>query len=369
MQSKEFFEALGVIARERGLAREQILEFFERGLLNAYKKAYKTQDQARVVFNEEKSEIQILCDYLVVEEEPGLNQMVLADARKHKKKIKIGETLTLKITPKDFGRIAAQSAKQILTQGLKQLEREKIFNHFKSLEGEMTLAEIVVINKDYITLDLGLELETSLPRKELLKSDEIRIGSRLNVYISKVESTPKGAKVYVSRTDKNLVKRLLEQTTPEIVDGTIEIMGLARDPGSRSKVAVYSHDKNVDAVGAVVGHKGNRIHEVLDALKGERVDVYEWSEDVNTLIKNSLAPATIIGLSVDLKEKTAVVIVEDHNFTSAIGAKGQNVRLAAQSSGYKIDIKSMSDAKELNIEYTLLSEKEVSDEAAQDPAA
>jgi len=170
-------------------------------------------------------------------------------------------------------------------------------------------------------------------------------------------------------SDKNLVKRLLEQTTPEIVDGTIEIMGLSRDPGSRSKVAVFSHDKNVDAVGAVVGHKGNRIHEVLDALKGERVDVYEWSEDVHTLIKNSLAPATIIGLSVDLKEKTAVVIVEDHNFTSAIGAKGQNVRLAAQSSGYKIDIKSMSDAESLGIEYQTLNGKEESDETAQDPAA
>jgi len=181
MQSKEFFEALGVIAKERGIEREQILDIFEKGLLNAYKKAYKTQDHVRVVFNEEKAEIQILCDYLVVEEEPGLNQMVLADARKHKKKIKIGEVLTLKVTPKDFGRIAAQSAKQMLTQGLKQLEREKIFSHFKSLEGEMTLAEIVVINKDYITLDLGLDLETSLPRKELLKSDEIRIGSRLNV--------------------------------------------------------------------------------------------------------------------------------------------------------------------------------------------
>jgi N utilization substance protein A len=365
MQSKPFFEALTQIAEERGLEKIQILEIFERGLLNAYKKAYQSQDTVRVEFNEERHEIQLLADYLVVEEVSAPNQMNLLEARTHKKKIKIGEVLSLKITPKDFGRIAAVSAKQILTQGLKQLEREKIFSHFKSLEGEMTLAEIVVINKDYITLDLGLDLETSLPRKELLKSDEVRIGSRLKVYISKVESTPKGAKVYVSRTDKNLVKRLIEQTTPEIVDGTIEIMGLARDPGSRTKVAVYSHDANVDPVGSVVGHKGNRIKEVLEALKGERVDVYAWSPDVNTLIKNSLAPATVHAIVANTKEKTAIVIVEDEHFTSAIGSKGQNVRLAAQSSGFKIDIKSISEANEAKIMFTPLNAEEVTpDEAA-----
>ncbi len=369
MQSKPFFEALDQIASERGLEKSQILEILERGLLNAYKKAYQSQDQARVEFNEDKYEIQIMADYLVVEEDPGLNEMTLTEARNHKKKIKIGETLTLKITPKDFGRIAAVSAKQILTQGLKQLEREKVFTHFKSLEGEMTLAEIVVINKDFITLDLGWDLETSLPRKELLKSDEIRIGSRLKVYISKVELTPKGAKVYVSRTDKNLVKRLIEQTTPEIVDGTIEIMGLARDPGSRTKIAVHSHDANVDPVGAVVGHKGNRIKEVLDALGGERVDVYKWSEDSKELIKNSLAPASVYAINVFEKEKEATVIVEDIHFTSAIGSKGQNVRLAAQSSGYKIDIKSISDAKELAIEYTPLIPEVSEDETPQNPDA
>ncbi len=358
MQSKPFFEALEAITHERGIEKEKVLEVFEKGLLNAYKKHFQTQDVVRVEFNEDRNEIQMYCDYLVVEDdtqEP--NQISLAKARLERKTIKIGETLTTRISPKDFGRIAAVSTKQMLTQGLKTLEREKIYEHFREQEGEMTSAEIVAINKDYITLEMSMGLETSLPRKELLRSDEIRIGSRIKVYVSKVELTPKGPKVFVSRNDKNLVKRLIEQMTPEITDGTIEIMGLARDAGSRSKVAVYSHDENVDPVGSVVGFKGNRIKEVLEALQGERVDVYAWSSDPVELVKNAMAPARVHAINTDKKEKTALVIVEDHDFTSAIGAKGQNVRLAAQSSGYKIDIKSISDAAELGISYQPLVEE------------
>lgn len=367
MQSKPFFEALEAIVNDRGLDKDKVLEVFERGLLNAYKKHFHTQDVVRVEFNEERHEIMMYCDLLVVEEasaEP--NQISLAEARQERKTIKIGETLTRKITPKDFGRIAAVSTKQMLTQGLKNLEREKIFEHFKNLEGEMTTAEIVAISKDYITLELAMGLETSLPRKELLKSDEIRIGARIKVYLSKVELTTKGPKVFVSRNDKNLVKRLIEQMTPEINDGTVEIMGLARDAGSRSKVAVLSHDPNVDPVGAVVGFKGNRIKEVLDALQGERVDVYAWSKEPRELIKNAMAPARVYGIQIDVREKTAVVVVEDQDFTSAIGSKGQNVRLAAQSSGFKIDIKSISEAEELALAYDVYQTEEAfeGDEAA-----
>ncbi len=352
MISKQFFEALDAVAQERGLEKEKILELFERGLLNAYKKAYHHNENARVEFNEEKNEIQIYADYLVVEKEPELaDQIGLKEARIERKTIKVGETLTRKITPKDFGRIAAVSAKQILTQGLKNLEREKVYEIFKAQENETINAEIVALNKDFVTLDLGHDLETSLPRKELLRTDETRIGSRLKVYITKVEMTTKGAKVFVSRNDKNLVKRLIEQVTPEIADGTVEIMGLARDAGERSKVAVFSHDVNVDPVGSVVGYKGSRINEVLAALQGERVDIYEWSKDPIMLIKNALEPAKIVAINPNKKEKTAIVIVNDKDFTSAIGSKGQNVRLAAQSSGWKIDIKSITDAKEMGINY------------------
>lgn len=351
MISKQFFEALDLVVAERGLEKEKVLEVFERGLLNAYKKAYTNNENARVEFNEEKNEIQIYADYLVVEDPQEADEISLKDAREDRKTIKIGETLTRKITPKDFGRIAAVSAKQILTQGLKQLEREKIYEIFKERENEMINSEIIAINKDFVTLDLGHNLETSLPRKELLKSDDARIGSKLKVYITKVDMTTKGPKVFVSRNDKNLVKRLIEQVTPEINDGTVEIMGLARDAGDRSKVAVYSHDSNVDPVGSVVGYKGSRITEVLEALQGERVDIYEWDKDPINLIRNALEPAKIIAINPNKKEKSAVVIVKDKDFTSAIGSKGQNVRLAAQSSGWKIDIKSISDAKEMGINY------------------
>ena len=222
----------------------------------------------------------------------------------------------------------------------------------------MINTEIVNINRDFVTLDLGNNLETSLPRKELLKSDDVFLGARLKVYITKVEMTPKGPKVFVSRTDKNLVKRLIEQICPEISDGTVEIMGIARDPGDRSKVSVYSHDENVDPVGAVVGYKGNRIKEVLEALQGEKVDIYEWSKNPVDLIMSALEPAKVVAINPDKKKQAALVIVKDKDLTSAIGVKGQNARLAAQSSGWKIEIKSISQAKEEGIRYRRIESEE-----------
>ncbi len=362
MKAKDFYKALDLIVQERGIKKEKILEVLERGMLNAFKKEYDSSEYARIEFNEDKDEIKVMADYLVVKEPEESGEISLEEAREEKKTIKIGETLTRDITPKNFGRIAAVSAKQILTQGLKQLEREKIYDIFKEKENEMVTGEIVGLNKDFVTLDLSHNLETSLPRKELLKSDEIRIGAKLKVYITKVDMTTKGPKVFVSRTDRNLVKRLIEQVVPEIMDGTVEIMGLARDAGSRSKIAVYSHDSNVDPVGACLGRESNRKKEVEEALQGERISFYRWSSDPYELIQDALAPATIIAINPDKKEKTAVVIVEDQDFTGAIGSKGQNVRLAAQSSGWKIDIKSVSDAKEMGINYTPLEEERDTDE-------
>ncbi len=351
MQSKEFFQALTMIADTRGLDKAKVLEVMERGLLNAVKKELDYNENIVIEFDEEKDSIKVFENLLVVKEDPENGEISLADARKQRKTIKVGELLTREVKIKDFGRIAAVSVKQILTQGLKQLEREKVYEIFKNQENEMINTKISALNKEYVTLDLGHDLETSLPRKELLKSDAVRIDAKLKVYITKVEMTPKGPKVYVSRNDKNLVKRLLEQVTPEIQDGTVEIMGLARDAGERSKVAVFSHDENVDPVGSVVGYKGSRINEVLEALQGERIDIYEWSKDPVELISNALEPAKIIAINPNQKEKSAVVIVQNKDFTSAIGSKGQNVRLAAQSSGWKIDIKSVNDAEEMGIHY------------------
>ena len=351
MISKDFFKALELIAIDKGLEKEKILEIMGRGILNAYKKVHNTSENARIDFNEDKNEIMLSAEYVIVEEVINPGEMSLADAKRKRKSAKLGDVITVKEKIKDFGRIAASSAKQILTQGLKQLEREKAYDIFKDKENEMITTEIVALNKDFVTLDLGQNLETSLPRKELLKSDDAHISARLKVYITKVEMTTKGPKVFVSRTDKNLVKRLIEQVCPEIGDGTVEIMGIARDPGDRSKVAVYSHDPNVDPVGSVVGYKGSRILEVLEALQGERIDIYKWSSKPIELITAAMEPARIIAINPDKKKKQALVIVKDKDLTAAIGVRGQNAKLAAQSSGWKIEIKSISQAKEEGIRY------------------
>ena len=356
MISKDFFRALEILADERGIEKEKILDVMGRGILNAYKKDHYTSDNARIEFNTEKNEIILFADYTVVEtiENPG--EITLTDARKRRKTIKIGDTITIKESPKEFGRIAVSSAKQILTQGLKQLEREKAYEVFKAREGEMINTEIVSYNRDYVTLDLGHNMETSLPRKELLKSDEVYEGGRLRVYITKVDMTTKGPKVFVSRTDKNLVKRLVEQVCPEIQDGTVEIMGISRDPGDRCKIAVYSHDDNVDPIGSVVGYKGSRIMEVLQALQGEKIDVFEWSKDPIDLIVNSLNPAKILAVNPNKKKKEATVIVYDKDLTSAIGVRGQNVKLASHATGWKLDIMALSEAREKGIRYRRIDE-------------
>ena len=354
MISKEFFRALEVLADSRGIEKEKILDVMGRGILNAYKKDHYISENARIEFNEVKNQIILYADYVVVEEVENPGEITLVDARKKRKTIKIGDTLTLKESPKEFGRIAVSSAKQILTQGLKQLEREKAYDDFKSRENEMINTEIVSFNRDFVTLDLGRNMETSLPRKELLKSDEVFEGARLRVYITKVDMTTKGPKVFVSRTDKNLVKRLIEQVCPEIQDGTVEIMGIARDPGERCKIAVFSHDENVEAIGAVVGYKGSRIQEVLESLQGEKIDIFEWSSKPIDLIVNALTPAKILAVNPNLKKKEAIVIVLDKDLTAAIGAKGQNAKLASHATGWKIDIVSLTDAKEKGIRYRRL---------------
>jgi len=354
MISKDFFRALEVLAEDRGIDKEKILDVMGRGILNDYKKDHYTSDNARIEFNTVKNEIILFADYTVVDEVEKPGEIALEVARKKRKTIKIGDTITIKESPKEFGRIAVSSAKQILTQGLKQLEREKSFDEFKEKENEMINTEIVSFNRDYVTLDLGRNMETSLPRKELLKSDEVIEGARLRVYITKVEMTTKGPKVFVSRTDRNLVKRLVEQVCPEIQDGTVEIMGISRDPGDRCKIAVYSHDQNVDPIGAVIGYKGSRIREVLEALQGEKIDVFEWDTNPADLVLNALNPAKIIAVNPNKKKHEAVCIVNDKDLTSAIGVKGQNAKLASQAIGWKIEIISVSQAKEQGIRYRRL---------------
>ena len=354
MISKEFFRALDQVAEDRGVSKDKILDIFGRGLLNAYKKDYDGYQNAQVIFNEEKNEILIVASFEVVEEidpeaEPG-TQITLEEAREIKKSAKVGDVIEKKVTPKDFGRIAASSAKQILTQGLKQLERERNYEIFSEKIGEMIIAEVVQINKDFVTLDLGYGVETSIPRRDLFE-DDVFLGNRIRVYVTKVEQTTKGPKVFVSRTDRNLVKRLMEMAVPEIRDGVVEIMGIARDPGKRCKVCVDSNNDNVDPIGACLGRGGIRIKDVIDSLNGEKVDLYKYSDDPEELIANAIQPARAIAVITSDKDKSAIAIVPDDQLSLAIGRKGQNARLAVQSSGWKIDIKSEADAELEGIEF------------------
>lgn len=347
MISKDFFKALEQVAEDRGINKEKILDIFGKGLLNAYKKDYNGQQNAKVIFNEEKAEIMIVATYLVVDEidpeaEKG-TQITVEEAHEFKKNARVGDLIEQKITPKDFGRMAASSAKQILTQGLKQLERERNFEIFTNKTGEMLIAEVVQINNDFVTLNLGYDTETSIPARDLLESDLI-VGNQVRVYITKVEQTTKGPKVYVSRTDRNLVKRLMENAIPELQEGIVEIIGLARDPGDRCKVCVASNNPKVDPVGACLGKNGSRIREVIDQLNGEKIDIYKYSENPEELVSNAIQPAKSVAVIINQKEKSAIAIVADDQLSLAIGKKGQNARLAVQSSGWKIDIKSETDA-------------------------
>ena len=354
MISKEFFKALDQVAEDRDVPKEKNLDILGKGLLNAYKKDYNGQQNAKVVFNEERAEILIVATYLVVEDidpeaEKG-TQITVDEAQELKKNARVGDIIEVRITPKDFGRIAASSAKQILTQGLKQLERERNFEIFSAKVGEMVIAEVVAISDEFVTLYLGYETETSIPARDLLESDLV-IGNQVRVYITKVEQTTKGPKVYVSRTDRNLVKRLMENAIPELQEGIVEIMGLARDPGDRCKVCVASNNPKVDPVGACLGRNGVRIREVIDLLNGEKIDVYKYSENPEELVSNAIQPAKSIAVIIDQREKSAIAIVPDDQLSLAIGKRGQNARLAVQSSGWKIDIKSETDALIQDIQY------------------
>ncbi len=347
MISKDFFKALEALAIERKIEKEKVLEIFGRGLINAYKKAYDGKTNVEVVFNEEKAEILLVAKSLVVDEinpeaEEG-TQIVLAEARQIKKSARIGDMIEQKITPKNFGRLAASSAKQILTQGLKQLERERNFEIFTEKTGEMIIAEVIRINDDFVTLGLGNDTETSIPSKDLLPED-IYLGNQIRVYITKVEETTKEPKVYVSRTDRNLVKRLMENAIPELQTGVIEIKGIARDAGDRCKVCVSSNNPEVDPVGACLGKNGSRIRDVIDNLNGEKIDIFKYSDDPKELVSNSLQPARTVSVKINEIEKSAEVVVPDDQLSLAIGKKGQNARLAVQSCGWKIDIKPESES-------------------------
>ena len=362
MIKKEFYEQVKQLAEERNITEEDVLEIFKKALENSYKKEFGNTS-CRVEFKPEKYAIFIYSVRKVVEaytEETELDEEVentepkeeiaeilLEDAKKIKASAKVGDIIEWQVNVKEFGRTSVLASKSITNQGVRTKQRELAYEHFKALENEMITAKITNENDRYIILDLGFGTTATLPKTELANGEVAEIGDNISVYIKSVEPTNKDPKVSVSRSDKQLVIRLMEKYIPEIASGVIEIKGIARDAGDRSKIAIYSNDNNVDAIGSCVGEGGSRIRDVVNALGGEKIDLYKWSENPEELITNSLQPANVTKvLSIDPKTKSSVVVVPDAHLSLAIGKAGQNVRLAVQSCGYKIDIVPVSVAYE-----------------------
>ena len=367
MINKDFFKMAEEDAKERGFAVEEVLACMEKALIGAFKTEHGNTS-CKVEFKPEKNEILLYSVHQVVEDEPleteentgeGEDEnavkkqecdyapMRLSEAKKIKSSYKVGDLVFQQENLRTYSRTTILTAGNVYKQGVRQLERDKAYVYFKELENEMISAEVSNIGDRFVTLKLGHNVTSLLPVAELLVNDHLKIGDFVRVYVKKVEQTTREPKVIVSRNERNLVTRLMENYIPEIKSGIIEIKGIARDPGDRCKIALFSNDPKVDAIGSCVGEGGSRIREIVDALNGEKVDLYKWSDDPEELIANSLQPASVTRvLNVDVKNKTSQVVVPDDHLSLAIGKSGQNVRLAVQSCGWKIDIMPTSEAYE-----------------------
>ncbi len=343
---QELLPVLEQIEREKGIKKEELLKMIETALISAFRKhSGKTQDvQAKVDLITGAIKAWIVKKVVEKVKNPA-HEISFSQAKEIKSNIKLGSDIKIKIETDDFGRIAAQTAKQVIIQRIRETERENLYNEMKEKE-KMVLNGIVqrFVNNNVI-IDLG-KIEAILPSREQVKSETYRIGERLKIYVVSATKTSKGPQVLVSRTHPELIKRLFELEVPEVYDKTVEIKNIVRDPGVRAKVAVFSHNSRVDPVGACVGVKGSRIRAIIDELRGERIDMINWSDDTITYIGNSLSPAKVLKVIVDSKDKKAEVVIANDQLSLAIGKSGQNVRLAARLTGWHVDIKSEAQKKE-----------------------
>ena len=345
---KELMAALNEFEKERGITKEEIFESLENALVSAYKKEFDSEENVKVTIDREKGDIHIYSLRTVVEvlEDPVL-EITLEDARKISKKYEVGDIANLEIVPKSFSRIAAQTAKQVVVQKIRESERKIIFNEFNDKKGEIVSGLIQKADGGVVVLDLG-KLEGVMPLKEQIPTEKYTVNDKLRGYVLEVEKGAKGnPQVIVSRSHPDFVRKLFEFEIPEIYEGLIEIKSVSRDPGSRSKVAVYSKNENIDPVGSCVGQKGVRIQNIINELAGEKIDVIEWNEDPAVYIAAALLPAQVLAVDIKEEEKFAQVIVPDDQLSLAIGKSGQNARLAAKLTNWKIDIKSESQFREM----------------------
>jgi N utilization substance protein A len=375
----ELLRALDQLEEEKGISKDVIVEAIEAALLSAYKKNFGTTAQnMRIEMDRISGEMHAYQVRTVVEEveDPTL-QIALSQVREWDPTAEIGEMVEVEVTPKDFGRIAAQTAKQVVVQRLREAERELVYKEFRDREGDIVTGVVQRIERKNVFLDLG-RIEAVLPPPEQIPREGYRQGERVKAYVVEVRQGTRGPQIVVSRTHPGLLKRLFELEVPEVYEGIVEIKAIAREAGTRSKIAVASRDRNVDAVGACVGPKGSRVQAIVDELRGEKIDIVAWSPDVAQFAAAALSPAKVVRVETNETTKTALVIVPDHQLSLAIGREGQNARLAAKLTGWRIDIKSETQIKEIEAQkiFVDLPEEEpapaepaTAEPAAAEPAA
>lgn len=337
----ELIEALNAIEKEKQISKDIILEAIENSLLAACKNQYGKSDNIKVSIDRETGAVGVFAEYEVVEDdaiEDDVLQMGITEAKELDKKAEIGEIVRKEVTPKNFGRIAAQKAKQVVVQKIREEERKVLYVQFLEKEREVITGVVQRYSGRNICIHLG-KVDAILLESEQVPGERFKPTERIKLYVVEVKDTPKGPRITVSRTHPDFVKRLFEEEVTEIQDGTVEIMSIAREAGSRTKIAVYANDENVDPVGACVGVNGARVGAIVDELRGEKIDIINWSDDAEVLIEHALSPASVTSVTVDEEEKSARVIVPESQLSLAIGKEGQNARLAAKLTGYKIDIK------------------------------
>lgn len=343
--SKELVNALDALEQEKGIKAEVLVEAIEEALKKAYEKNYDESENVEVQFDQKKGNIKVYSVKTVVEEiDEPYEQITLEEALELNKAYEIGDEIRFEVTPADFGRLAAQTAKQIIMQKVREAERGVIYDKFIGYENEVITGEVERQDSRFLYIILPGNQEAAMKQGDQMPNESYRMGDKIKVLVSQVQNEQKGPQVFVSRTHPELVKRLFEAEVPEVFDGTVEIKSIAREAGDRSKIAVYSHNSNLDAVGTMVGQRGARVQAVVTELSGENMDIVEWTEDPAQFIKNALNPAEVVDVIFDpTNDRAVTVLVPDYQLSLAIGKRGQNARLAARLTGFKIDIKPESE--------------------------
>lgn len=370
--NEEFVGALKELVKEKGICEDLLFTTIQDAMVAAYKKNYANANtnaqNVKVNIDRETGEIHVYAQKTVVDEVyDDVTEISLEDAKEINPNIEVDDIINLEVTPKNFGRVAAQLAKQVVTQRIKEAERNIIYDEYKEQEFDIITGTILRKDKGMVFVNLG-KLEGVIGPNEQIPNEEYKFNEKLKLYIVEVKNGSKGPQIHVSRTHPGLVKRLFELEVPEIFEGVVEIKSISREAGSRSKIAVHSNDEEVDPMGACVGPKGVRVQSIVNELKNEKIDIIKWSKDPKEFISNSLSPAKVLSVEVNEESKSAKVVVDDNQLSLAIGKEGQNVRLAAKLTNWKIDIKSKSqkEAQDEEDERLLNTELEIENEQTTD---